>query len=68
MLADHERLPADLQRSIPGLTPDPDLQRDLEMLAEYRAVLEASTNSQRQLLSDSLMFASLVKVRPRPAW
>ncbi len=58
-----------LRRELPGLDADPDLLTDIALVGEYRALLERGAAGQpahRDYLADSLRYAALLKVRPRP--
>lgn len=70
LLADYRRLLEGLTKEIPGLATDPDLARDIDMLRQYEAALAAGSADDpglRRYLGDSLQFAALLKVLPRPA-
>jgi TonB family protein len=58
-----------LPLELPALDGDPDLERDLAMLAEYRALLAggiAAEPGPREFLADSLRYAARRKLLPPP--
>jgi len=68
-LADFESLMTGLLLSIPGLANDSGLRDDINMLAEYRAVLDGGNSTRpdfREHLADSLRYAGRLKVLAQP--
>jgi Ca-activated chloride channel family protein len=58
-----------LDHELPGLNGDRELANDRELAGEYRGLLPALERpEQRSFVADSLHFASLLKLQPRPDW
>jgi hypothetical protein len=69
LLSEARALFVGLPLELPGLERDAGLERDVEMLTEYIALLDAGASGDagdRLLLADSLRFAGRLKVLPRP--
>jgi hypothetical protein len=55
--------------AVPELGGDRELDADRALLAEYHALLaQIDRAPQREFAADSLHFASLLKLQPRPEW
>ena len=70
MLADFQKLLLGLRRRLQGLENDPNVSNDIAMLGEYLALLETEAPNRpdaRGLLSDSLRYASRLRILPRLA-
>jgi len=69
-IREHASLLHGIRLTLPGLLADPDLERDVVMLQEYAGLLEAGAASipvLRHHLADSLRYAGLLKLSPRPS-
>jgi len=55
-----------LRRELPGLGNDPEVEADIAMLGEYRRLLDDGRPDRLDYLADSLRYAALLKVLPRP--
>jgi hypothetical protein len=57
-----------LNQVVPELRGDFELAEDRSLIAEYDALLRQLAPPQRAFAADSLRFASLLKLQPRPEW
>ena len=68
IMADALALLDSLDTVVPELRGDRELAADRALVGEYLALLGQLTGPQRELAADSLHFASLLKLQPRPEW
>jgi len=67
LLGELDALLDDARRQLPGLVADRQFQADRRLVQDYRRLLpELMAPRQREFLSDSMRFASLMKSQPRP--